>query len=143
MKVGYMIVVAAAVLAVLTTARPSWSACCMETCGNPAWKSCTANTDCTGGFCAPPLGSAIMASPTGTCGVGAFAACPTTEAGECADGVNNDAWTGNTLTDCVDPACAQDPHCKAPAPAVSKAMLILMFVLLCMSGVAVLRRRRS
>jgi hypothetical protein len=143
MKAGYMIVVAATVFAVLAIARPSWSACCEEGCGNPVWISCTASAICTGGFCAPPLGSAIQFDLAATCGEGAFANCPATEAGQCADGVNNDAWTGNTLTDCADPACATDPHCKAPAPAMSRTVLMLMLVLLCMSGVAVLRRRRS
>ena len=65
------------------------------------------------------------------------------EAGQCGDGVNNDVWTGNTLTDCADPACVGDLHCNAPAPAVSRTALVLMFVLLCLSGVAILRRRRS
>jgi len=142
MKAGYMIVVAATVFAVLAMARPSWSACCEEQCGNPVWKSCTANMSCTGGYCAPPLGSALMADENATCGEGAFSGCPTTEAGQCHDGVNNDAWTGSTLTDCADPACVGDPACPV-APAVSRTVLLLMFVLLCMGGVAVLRRRRS
>jgi hypothetical protein len=141
MKAGYMIIVAATVLAVLVMARPSWSACCIESCGNPPWISCTANADCTGGYCAPPTGSALAYYSDATCGEGVVSNCPATEAGQCADGVNNDAWTGNTLTDCADPACAGDPHCLAPAPAMSRIGLVVMLVLLCMSGVAVVRRR--
>ena len=142
MRARCTILVVITVLAVLAIARPSWSACCIETCGTVPWTSCTADTSCTGGVCPGSIGSAVMTEATGICGEGNFTACPLTEAGQCGDGVNNDVWTGNTLTDCADPACALDPHCT-PAPAVSKTVLGLMFVLLCMSGVAILRRRRS
>ncbi len=37
-------------------------------------------------------------------------ACPATEAGQCDDGVNNDAYQ-NGDTDCADAACAGDPAC--------------------------------
>lgn len=36
--------------------------------------------------------------------------CPDTEAGQCDDGVNNDAYQ-NSDTDCADAACAGDPAC--------------------------------
>ncbi len=36
--------------------------------------------------------------------------CPDTEAGQCDDGVNNDAYQ-NSDTDCADAACAADPAC--------------------------------
>ena len=143
MRARCTILVVITVLAVLAIARPSWSACCKETCGSVPWTSCTADMSCTGGVCPGPIGSAVYAETGGTCGEGNFTECPLTEAEQCGDGVNNDVWTGNTLTDCADPACVGDPHCNAPAPAVSRTALGLMFVLLCMSGVAILRRRRS
>jgi hypothetical protein len=144
MKAGCMICVVSTVLAVLAIASPSWSACCIESCPSVPWISCTASTSCTGGVCPGPIGSAVAADSTATCGEPGtqFANCPTTEAGQCGDGVNNDAWTGNTATDCQDPACATDPHCT-PAPAMSKTVLMIVFALLCLSGVAILRRRRA
>jgi len=69
--------------------------------------------------------------------------CPTSEAGRCADGVNNDAWLDD-LTDCADPDCANDPACPASAPALSTLGLgALAALLMGIGGLSVARRRRS
>jgi hypothetical protein len=142
MKQASVITAACSFLAVLAIAKPSWSACCIESCGTVPWISCTASDSCTGGACPGPLGSAIAFDPDGICGQGAFVNCPTSEAGQCGDGVNNDAWTGSTATDCADPACSGDPACpRGAAPALSKTALLLMFGLLTWGGLRVLRRR--
>ena len=142
MRTGHVVAMMCSFLAVLAIAKPSWSACCSETCGTVPWISCTADLSCTGGACPGPIGSAIMADANATCGEGAFVNCPRNEAGQCHDGVNNDAWTGNSLTDCADPACAGKPGCL-PAPTLNKAALLLTFGLLTLAGITVLRRRRS
>lgn len=130
-------------LLALAGPHAGWAAdgiqCCMEACGNPSWFSCGAGTACTGGYCAPPLGSAIAVSdqPCNT-----LTQCPSSEAGQCADGVNNDAYQ-NDLTDCADPACFSDPVCaRKPAPALSPLALAGAGCLLAAGGIAVLRRRR-
>ena len=82
---------------------------------------CTFCTDCPDGLtvCFPAntpvsactdLGCGSGTETPGVCGTGTASDCPTTEAGQCDDGVNNDAWQ-NGLTDCDDPACATDPVC--------------------------------
>ena len=114
--------------------------CCLEACGNPVWNSCASGATCTGGFCAPPLGSAIAAT-TDPCGTGSASSCPATEAGQCADGVNNDVWTGDSETDCADPDCAGDPACPASAPVVGPAALAALVLALAIGGTAILRRR--
>jgi hypothetical protein len=120
--------------------EPGWATppvgCCIEQCANPAWTSCAGGT-CTGGNCLPP-GSDISAS-TSPCSE--VEACPKSEAGQCADGVNNDAYQ-NDLTDCRDPACFSDPACRPTAPAISQSGLAVTAVLLAAGGIAVLRRRR-
>jgi len=130
-------------LGVLASSQSSWSACCIESCGTVPWTSCTADTSCTGGVCPGPIGSAIAADPDATCGVtGIFAACPTSEAGHCTDGVNNDAWTGNAFTDCQDPACFSDPACfPARAPAMHGSVLLVLGLLLALGGVVLVRQR--
>lgn len=99
-------------LALPVTAR---GACCIEGCGSVPWTSCTNTNQCTGGVCPGPLGSAIAFDENGTCGEGMFSSCPPTEVGECADGVNNDEWTGDLATDCADPDCVGDPNCPRVA----------------------------
>ena len=66
--------------------------------------------------------------------------CPTSEAGYCADGINNDAYR-NDLTDCDDPACATSPSCYHPAPVLSETGLVLVGILLLSGGVWLVRRR--
>lgn len=119
------------------------AACCQEGCGSgpTPWVSC-GSPDCpTGGICPGPIGSAIRMDPAATCGVGDWASCPASEAGYCADGVNNDAWTGNTLADCADPACAMDPACRVQAPVVSQSNLFVVGLLLLAGGVWMTHRR--
>ena len=108
--------ITALVLAVGLLLRvPAHAACCIEGCGSDtiSWTSCTNTSECTGGFCPSPIGSAIQFDPTATCGEGGlpFSTCPPNEVGQCADGVNNDEWTGDLATDCLDPDCALDPAC--------------------------------
>jgi hypothetical protein len=123
------------------------AACCIEGCGSttPGWVSCTTTSTCTGGVCPGPIGSAIAFDPAATCGVGPspFDTCPATETGQCADGVNNDVWTGDTLTDCADSDCFVDPVCGTRAPAVGVSGFIALFALLTASGLILLRQRRA
>lgn len=70
---------------------------------------------CIAGNCAGPASPDFKQFDTATCTTEAARACG--EAGgavECACGDGNDN-DGNGLTDCDDPACAQDPAC-APCP---------------------------
>jgi hypothetical protein len=120
--------------------------CCIEGCSGPTthWTSCTASSDCTGGFCDSPLGSAILTDPNATCGEGeTFFQCPPDERGECHDGVNNDAWTGDVLTDCEDPDCFSDPGCPQHAPVASGTALVIVAGVLLALGVVALRSRRA
>ena len=122
------------------------AACCIETCGSVPWISCTADVDCTGGVCPGPIGSAIAADLNATCGeAGTFSGCPANETGQCADGVNNDAWTGDILTDCADLDCAGDPACppNVGAPATTLLGLMSLALLLAAAGVNRLRRASS
>ena len=66
--------------------------------------------------------------------------CPTSEAGHCSDGVNNDAYQ-NDLTDCADPACFNDPACRVKAPTLSRTALSLAGLLLLGAGAWLARRR--
>ena len=66
--------------------------------------------------------------------------CPTSEAGHCTDGINNDAYQ-NEVTDCADSACFNDPACGLKAPALSRTGLTLAGILLLISGVYLVRRR--
>ena len=123
---------------------PANAACCIEGCGGePSWTSCTNTSQCTGGVCNSPIGSAIAFDPNATCGEGVpFSSCPATEVGHCADGVNNDVWTGDLATDCQDPDCALDPACPSTSIPVAGGvgLAATAFVLLVM-GVVVLRSR--
>lgn len=62
--------------------------------------------------------------------------CPTTEAGQCSDGVNNDAWLDD-LTD------TQDPDCKAATPAASPFGIAALLIALAGFGAYRLRRSRA
>jgi hypothetical protein len=97
---------------------------------------------CTGGVCPGSLGSAIAFDPDATCGEGTpFSSCPADEVGQCADGVNNDEWTGDIAVDCNDPDCFADPACKGPvgAPLASGTGLALLGAVL--FGVGIMARR--
>jgi len=134
--------IGAVLLAFILPSR-TWAACCIEGCGTttPSWTSCTASTTCTGGFC-PGIGAATQSDASATCGVGSpWSSCPATEAGHCSDGVNNDAWTGDTLTDCADPDCFGDPACVQKVPALSASRIATLVLLLGIAGVAGLQRR--
>ena len=136
---------AALLLAMGITVPAADAACCIEGCGGVPipWTSC-GNPDCTGGVCPSPIGSAIAFDPTATCGEGGFpfSTCPPNEVGQCQDGVNNDAWTGDLLTDCEDPDCASDPACPAHAvPAASGLGLAATAIALLGLGVTLLRSR--
>lgn len=136
---GIGIVIGLVVASSLLRPDTASGACCIESCGSVPWISCTASDQCTGGVCPGPLGSAIAFDPSATCGEGAFAGCPPDETGQCADGVNNDAWTGDTLTDCADPDCAGDPACRVGAPAAGPVPLLVLALALTAAGVARLR----
>jgi len=124
--------------------EPARAACCIEGCGGVPipWVSCGI-LSCTGGDCPSPIGSAIFTDPNATCGEGpTFSGCPPNEIGQCADGVNNDAWTGDLLTDCNDPDCASDPLCPTESvPAASGLGLAATAMALLGMGVAALRSR--
>ena len=66
--------------------------------------------------------------------------CPTSEAGRCTDGINNDAYQ-NDVTDCADSACFNDPACTLKAPALSHLALTFAGILLLGGGVHLVRRR--
>ena len=66
--------------------------------------------------------------------------CPTSEAGHCTDGINNDGYQ-NDLTDCADSACATDPACPRAAPAMSDSGLTIAGILLLSGGVWLARLR--
>jgi len=80
-------------------------------------------------FCSP---CTVGSFGTPACGTDAFINCPTSETGQCNDGVNNDAWLDD-LTDCRDPDCFTDPACLA-APAMSRTTLL--FLVLTLVGLA-------
>ena len=122
---------------------PANAACCIEGCGAvPSWTSCTNTSQCTGGVCNSPLGSAIAFDPNGVCGEGSFSSCPPNEVGECTDGVNNDEWTGDVLTDCDDPDCAFDSACRsASVPVAGGFGLAGTAIVLLAMGIFVLRSR--
>jgi hypothetical protein len=93
--------------------------------------------------CPGPIGSAIQFDPDAVCGEGSpFSQCPPNEVGQCADGVNNDAWTGDRLTDCRDPDCWGDRACPNQAvPAAGAVGLAVTAAALLAIGVLVLRAR--
>ncbi len=79
--------------------------------------ACTFCTNCPDGMTACfPGGTPVSACLDIGCGADdtsdecEVAGCPTSEAGQCDDGVNNDAYQ-NSDTDCADAACASDPAC--------------------------------
>jgi hypothetical protein len=92
-------------------------------CGDPA---CATDPLCLPGSCQPGTSQSCYDGPIGTAGIGpckmgvqscntmgVWTMClsevtPTSEAGHCHDGVDNDC---NGLTDCADPSCANDPGC--------------------------------
>jgi hypothetical protein len=140
------VVILAMAVAMLARGGEARGACCIEGCGGltTVWTSCTATSQCTGGVCDSPLGSAIAFDPNAICGEGTpFSSCPPNERGECHDGVNNDAWTGDVLTDCEDPDCADDPGCPQRAPVASGAALAIVAGALLALGTAALRSRRA
>lgn len=68
--------------------------------------------------------------------VGPCDECPPVEAGQCNDGVNNDAWLDD-LTD------TQDPDCKAATPAASPYGMAALLVVLAGFGAYRLRKSRT
>ena len=85
------------------------------------------------------LGCAVPCDPVSDSCKG-VTGCPSTEAGQCADGVDNDA---NDLTDCADPACFSEPACSLKAPTLSLAGLTLVGLLLVSGGIYLVRRRET
>ncbi len=142
-SVAKLVLTAALVLiAGIAVRAPAGAECCIEGCGTVPWTSCTSTNQCTGGVCPGPLGSAISYDPDGICGQGNFSSCPPNEVGQCTDGVNNDAWTGDLLTDCEDPDCAADPACpRLGAPAAGGFGLVATAIALLAMGILVLRSR--
>ena len=136
-----------AMAVVLLAGGEARAACCIEGCGSETiqWTSCTASSQCTGGVCPSPIGSAIAFDPNATCGEGnpPFSTCPPDERGQCHDGVNNDAWTGDVLTDCEDPDCFSDPGCPQHAPVASGTALAIVAGALLALGIVALRSRRA
>lgn len=65
--------------------------------------------------------------------------CPLTEAGQCSDGINNDAWQ-NGDTDCADAACASDPACTGVPAASTWGLAALSLVLLAAGTIAIANR---
>jgi hypothetical protein len=129
--------------AALLPHAPARAACCIEGCGGTvSWTSCGIN-ECTGGACDSAIGSAVFFDANATCGEGSpFASCPPDEVGQCADGVNNDAWTGDRNTDCEDPDCAFDPFCpSASVPAAGGFGIAVTALVLLAFGIFTLRSR--
>jgi hypothetical protein len=110
---------------------PAAEICSQTTDENCNGKVGCADSACTGiaGCCAPGDKRSCYDGPTGTDGVGlcaagtqecdaagAWKACgsetlPSSEAGHCTDGNDNDC---DGLVDCKDPECTNDPACKPP-----------------------------
>jgi hypothetical protein len=142
-KLGW---IAALLFAALLLRAPARAACCIEGCGGTvSWTSCGIN-ECTGGVCDSPIGSAVFFDENATCGeTGIFSTCPADEVGQCADGVNNDEWTGDTSTDCKDPDCVFDPACPSASVPVAGGfgLAVTAFILLALGVFAVRSRLRA
>jgi len=109
------IVAALAVVAVLQ--QGSFAAVCTRCndCGGSTACIPSGTTDATN-ICLIDLGCGNV-TRVGLSDCSSVSGCPDTEAGQCDDGVNNDAWLDGD-TDCDDADCASDPAC-VPVPTVS------------------------
>ncbi|HVM97682.1 MAG TPA: hypothetical protein VMT89_14905 [Candidatus Acidoferrales bacterium] len=58
--------------------------------------------------------------------------CPTSEAGLCTDGLDNEP---DGLIDCADPDCATDPACTRSTPTMGHSALLIL--VLSLSGIAI------
>lgn len=132
------------VLATIPLAAPAHAAVCYGCIctGQPFASACRSSDPFSTLECDAVCGAGNGSVHTfdAECGNIAATRCPTSEAGHCSDGVNNDGYQ-NDVTDCADVACATDSACHHAAPALSKSGLALAGVLLLSGGVYLVRRR--